>query len=168
LFGKLYKEFPVNVGIVIQAYLKRSLADLEHLKSISIEAHPVNIRLCKGIYIEPVKIAYKRRNEIRENFVKCFQKLLDYNFYPALATHDKKLIDELLTLIKKHKLDRDSYEFQMLLGVTPHLRRQLVEENHQMRVYVPYGEDWFNYSIRRLQENPRMVQDIIKSLFLKG
>lgn len=167
LYEKLYKEFPAHVGIVLQAYLHRTLNDLEYLKRLSQDSHPINIRLCKGIYIESQKIAFKGRREIRDNFVKCTEVMLKYGFYPALATHDKKLIGSLTELITRFGLSQEQYEFQMLLGVTPLLRQTLVEQGHRMRVYVPYGEQWFDYSIRRLQENPRMVWDIIKSFFIR-
>lgn len=167
LFERLYHEFPAYVGIVLQSYLHRTSKDLEYLKSINNKLNPINIRLCKGIYIEASKIAFKSRSEIRDNYIKCLNQMLGYGFYPALATHDKKLINRCIEHIKQYKLSQKEYEFQMLLGVTPLQRQHLVENNHSMRVYVPYGEQWFNYSMRRLQENPKMVWDIISSLFIQ-
>lgn len=164
LFKKLYAEFPARVGIVLQAYLKRTLSDIEFLKELSIPEHPVNIRLCKGIYIESKKIAYRGTQEIRNNYMLCLEKMLEYKFYPALATHDKKLIYSCIDLIQSHGLNRDQYEFQMLLGVAPRLRKELIEKGHKMRVYVPYGDMWFKYATRRLQENPAMVWDIITGI----
>lgn len=164
LFEQLYKEFPGHVGIVLQAYLRRTLADLDRLKKVEIKGHPINIRLCKGIYVESRKIAFKGRQEIRNNFISCFEKMLEYKFYPALATHDKKLICSCLDLIAKYELKPDEYEFQMLLGVTKRLRKKLTQKNHRMRVYVPFGVQWFRYATRRLQENPHMVWDIITGM----
>lgn len=166
LFEKLYQEFPAHVGIVLQAYLKRTLSDLDKLKKVEIADHPINIRLCKGIYIEPKEIAYKRKQEVRDSFTDCLEKMLEYKFYPALATHDKKLINSCLELLKKYSLKSEEYEFQMLLGVTPRLRRKLIASGHKMRVYVPFGSQWFLYATRRLQENPHMVWDIIAGLVL--
>lgn len=166
LFEMLYKEFPAHVGIVLQAYLKRSMDDLDRLKRIEIPGYPVNIRLCKGIYIEPRKIAFKSRQDIHDNFIRCLEKMLRLQFYPALATHDKKLIYACLKLIETQKLRHDQYEFQMLLGVTPRLRKELTQHHHRMRVYVPFGNQWFRYATRRLQENPHMVRDIITGIII--
>lgn len=168
LFKKLYSEFPANVGLVLQSYLKRTYSDLEKLTKISIAEHPLNIRLCKGIYIEPANIAYKKKKEINTNFTRCLEFMLDNNIYPAIATHDKSLIQNCLSLISQYKMNKDDYEFQMLYGVTPLLRDSLVSDGHTMRIYVPYGEHWFNYSTRRLKENPHLVRDIILGFFVRN
>ncbi len=168
LFKKLYGEYPCNVGIVIQSYLKRSLSDLKTIQQFSNPKHPVNIRLCKGIYIEPPDIAYKKKDEINTNFLQCLDFILVQNMFPAIATHDKKLIRDCLSLISKHKTKKNHYEFQMLYGVTPRLRDAIVNEGHFMRIYVPYGEKWFNYSTRRLKENPHIVYDIILGFFVRN
>jgi proline dehydrogenase len=168
LFKALYKEFPKNTGIVLQAYLKRTLDDLKNLKRISSDSIPVNVRLCKGIYIEPQDIAYKKRSEINEHFIEDLDYILANRFYAAIATHDHLLIDASYNLIKKHNVGGDMFEFQMLYGVTPELRDSVVRKDYRMRIYVPFGKDWFNYSTRRLKENPKMVSDIIKALFIRN
>jgi proline dehydrogenase len=167
LFSSLYKEFPSAVGIVLQAYLKRTISDIENLSTISLADMPVNIRLCKGIYNESKIIAYKDREGIRQNYMQCLDSIMARRMYPAIATHDRVLTDGALELIQKYKKKRNEYEFQMLYGVTPLLRKQLVDKGHTLRVYVPFGEQWLRYSTRRLQENPRMVQDIIMALFIR-
>jgi proline dehydrogenase len=166
LFRKLYLEFPAHVGIVLQSYLKRTLDDIDYLNTFSDPEHPVNIRLCKGIYIEPKKIAFRKKQEVRDNFIRSLRRMLEHGFYPALATHDKKLVRPCLELIREFSLTPDQYEFQMLLGVTPRLRKELLKEGHRMRVYVPYGENWFKYATRRLQENPNMVWDILAGIVI--
>jgi len=167
LFEKLYNEYPSNVGIVIQSYLKRSPSDLKTIQQFSNPKHPVNIRLCKGIYIEPPDIAYKKKDEINTNFLRCLDFILAQNMFAAIATHDKKLICNCLSLISKHKTKRNYYEFQMLYGVTPRLRDAILNEGHTMRIYVPYGEKWFHYCTRRLKENPHIVCDIILGFLVR-
>jgi proline dehydrogenase len=167
LFERLYNEFGKQIGIVLQACLKRTIHDLVYLKSISKEENPVNIRLCKGIYIEHPSIAYKGKEEIRNNFQRCLEYMLVNNLFPAIATHDKELINRSLSLLERYKKSYNDYEFQMLYGVAPRLRSLLVAKGHTMRVYVPFGKQWFRYSTRRLQENPRMIRDILMALFIK-
>jgi proline dehydrogenase len=167
LFASLYKEFGSEVGIVLQACLKRTIADISFLAGINSKVNPVNIRICKGIYNESRAIAFKTREEIRGNYLACLDSMLANGLFPAIATHDKKLIDKCLELLSKYRKTNKDYEFQMLYGVTPLLRNQLVEAGHLLRVYVPFGEQWLRYSTRRLQENPRMVRDIILALFLR-
>jgi proline dehydrogenase len=167
LFEKLYLEFPANVGIVFQSYLKRTFSDLENLQNISIVDHPINIRLCKGIYIESANISFKKKKEINANFIKCLEFIFANRMYAAIATHDKSLIQNCLSLISQYKKNKDEYEFQMLWGVTPLLRNSIVNAGHTMRIYVPYGEHWFNYSTRRLKENPHLVRDIILGFFVR-
>lgn len=168
LFRKLKKEFPDNVGLVIQAYLKRTLQDLENLKDIHSEESPLNFRLCKGIYVEPEAISYKTYEEINKHFVEDLEYMFANGHYPGIATHDRPLVEQAYRLIEKFKVSKDRYEFQMLYGVTPELRRSIVEKGHTMRVYVPFGKEWFGYSTRRLKENPKMASHIIKALFIRG
>ena len=168
LFDKLRHEFPNHVGIVLQAYLRRTHSDLHSLNNINSEQYLVNIRLCKGIYIEPEKIAYKDYNKIREHFLNNLEYMFHNNFYAAIATHDKYLVENALKLIEKYNVPKNRYEFQMLYGVTPELRQSIIEAGHLMRVYVPFGKHWFNYSTRRLKENPKIAQHIIKALFIRG
>jgi proline dehydrogenase len=168
LFRKLKKEFPENVGLVIQAYLKRTLQDLKDLNDIHSAGTPLNFRLCKGIYIEPEAIAYKKYQEINKHFLADLEYMFAHGYYPGIATHDRPLVEGAYKLIEKYKVPKVLYEFQMLYGVTPELRRSIVEKGHTMRVYVPFGKEWFGYSTRRLKENPKMATHIIKALFVRG
>ena len=168
LFRKLKKEFPENVGLVIQAYLKRTLQDLTDLNDIHSAGTPLNFRLCKGIYIEPEAIAYKKYQEINKHFLADLEYMFAHGYYPGIATHDRPLVEGAYKLIEKYKVPKVLYEFQMLYGVTPELRRSIVEKGHTMRVYVPFGKEWFGYSTRRLKENPKMATHIIKALFVRG
>lgn len=168
IYNKLRAEFPKNVGLVIQAYLRRTMSDLEKFKITNAGGYPLNFRLCKGIYVEPEKIAYKGYQEVRDNYLKDLEYMLKNNMYAAIATHDKYLVEQALKLIEKYNIPKSRYEFQMLFGVTPELRHSIVENGHKMRVYVPFGKQWFNYSTRRLKENPKMASEIIKALFVRG
>jgi len=161
---KMYKLFRekgyFNIGFVIQAYMKRSENDVRSL----LDYKP-NIRLCKGIYNESPDIAYKDYNEIRKNYIKLLDLMLDNNLYVGIATHDEFLINYAIKQIKDRNLKREEYEFQMLLGVRENRRDELLKEGHNLRVYVPFGVDWYGYSIRRLKENPQMAGHIFKSIF---
>jgi len=168
LFRKLKAEFPKNVGLVFQAYMKRTHKDLEDLMDIHAKDNPLNYRLCKGIYVEPKEIAYKKYEEINEHFLKDIEFCLKNGVYPGIATHDKPIINGSYKLIEELKVPKEKYEFQMLYGVTPKLRKSILDKGHRMRVYVPYGKQWFGYSTRRLKENPKMANHIIKAIFFKG
>jgi proline dehydrogenase len=168
IYNKLRAEFPKNVGLVLQAYLRRTMSDLEKFNIINAGGYPLNFRLCKGIYVEPEKIAFKGYQEVRDNYLKDLEFMLKNNMYAAIATHDKYLVEQSLKLIEKYNVPKTRYEFQMLFGVTPELRQSIVENGHKMRVYVPFGKQWFNYSTRRLKENPKMASEIIKALFVRG
>lgn len=168
LFRRLYAEFPKNVGLVVQAYLKRTLQDLKNLSEMNTPQIPLNFRLCKGIYVEPEAIAYKKYQEINDHYLEDLEYIFQQQMYPGIATHDKYLIEGAYQLIRKYNVPKNRYEFQMLYGVTPELRRSIVEKGHTMRVYVPFGKDWFGYSTRRLKENPKMATHIIKAIFFKG
>jgi len=167
LFAKLYDEFPSTLGFAVQAYLFRTQKDLEKLNSLAKPGYPLKIRICKGIYIEPASIAYKDHKSVNRNFMACLEYMVKNNFYPEIATHDKELVEGAIRLIKQHGVSPADYEFQMLYGVTPRLRDSIVKSGHNMRVYVPFGHDWFNYSVRRLQENPHMVMQIVSALFIR-
>ncbi|MFO7827448.1 MAG: proline dehydrogenase family protein [Bacteroidales bacterium] len=168
LFRKLKAEFPKNVGLVFQAYMKRTYSDLENLMDMHSEEAPLNYRLCKGIYVEPKEIAYKKYEEVNQHFIEDIEFCFKNGVYPAIATHDKPVIEGSYKLIEKYKVPKDKYEFQMLYGVTPNLRQSIIDDGHRMRVYVPFGKQWFGYSTRRLKENPKMASHIIKALFVKG
>ena len=153
-----------NVGVVLQAYLRRTLRDIRELAP-----YQPNVRLCKGIYVEPPLIAYQDYDEVRQNFVRSHHELVRLGSYVGIATHDQFLIDEGLRLVGERGLTPDQYEFQMLLGVTPHAGNRLVRDGHRLRVYVPFGREWYSYSLRRLQENPKIAgyvaSDAIGRLF---
>lgn len=168
LYEKLHKEFPRHVGLVLQAYLRRTLTDLERLKNIHTLENPINFRLCKGIYIEPEKIAYNDYDEVRKNYLRDLEYMFQHKMYAGIATHDKYLVEKSYELIEKYRVPNNKYEFQMLFGVTPDLRNSIVKKGHKMRVYVPFGKHWFNYSTRRLKENPKIANHIVKALFIRG
>jgi proline dehydrogenase len=168
MYRRLKEEFPANVGLVVQSYLKRTHNDIENLKDINDPEHPVNLRVCKGIYVEPEAIAYKDYHEINSHFLDDVEYMFQEGMYPAIATHDVPLIEGAYKLIDKYKVPKDKYEFQMLYGVTPALRKSILDKGHRMRVYVPFGKQWFGYSTRRLKENPKMAGVVIKALFRKG
>jgi proline dehydrogenase len=168
LFRQMKTEFPGNVGLVVQAYLKRTLGDIKGLADLNSEKYPLSFRLCKGIYIEPEAIAYKKYEEINQHYLEDLEYMLKNKIHVGIATHDKPLIAGAYNLLEKYKVPKNLYEFQMLYGVTPHLRERIVNDGHDMRVYVPFGEKWFGYSTRRLKENPRIAGHIIKAIFYKG
>jgi proline dehydrogenase len=141
-----------NVGVVLQGYMKRTLSDVAALA----DQRP-NVRVCKGIYVEPPEVAYQEFETVRLNFVEAVEALLDAGAYVAVATHDDWVIGEALTQIEERGLAPDEYEFQMLLGVRPELGDELVREGHRLRIYVPFGRQWYEYSLRRLQENPKIA-----------
>jgi proline dehydrogenase len=159
MYLRLKEEFEGHVGTVIQAYLRRTSADINRL----IE-HRANLRLCKGIYVEPREDAYQDMAIINENFSFNLEKLFKNNCYVGIATHDEKLVWQALRLIEELKLNPLKYEFQMLLGVDEQMRRILVNSGHRLRVYVPYGKDWYPYSTRRLKENPKMAGIVFKRI----
>ena len=150
LFRELRDEGHPRVGPVLQASLKRTLDDARSLAGASV-------RLCKGIYIEDESIQYRDDEAVRVSFVHSLEALLDGNCYAAIATHDDWLVEQALRLIHERGLPLDGYEFQMLLGVRPELGDRLVREGHRLRIYVPYGRKWYEYSLRRLQENPKVA-----------
>jgi proline dehydrogenase len=148
-----------NVGAVIQAYMRRSLEDVCRL----VEAG-VTVRLCKGIYDEPRRIAYKDFDTVRQNYIFLLDELLKGGTYVGIATHDEFLIWHALRLIHQLEVPEDRYEFQMLLGVDEELRGILVGAGHKLRVYVPFGEEWYEYSSRRLKENPKIAGYVAKDV----
>ena len=159
IFEDSKKKFD-NTGIVIQAYLRRSEKDILRLTDMG-----ANFRICKGIYIEPEEIAFKDGDEIRKNFLKILRIALERKSYCGIATHDDYLIKESVKMIKELGLKKDEYEFKMLLGVKENLREEAVAKGHRMRVYVPFGQRWYEYSIRRFKENPNIAGQVMKSIF---
>jgi proline dehydrogenase len=164
LYRELRAEGLDNVGIVLQSCLRRSIRDIRALAPLR-----PNVRLVKGIYIEPPLIAYQDYEEVRANFVRCLEELLQAGSYVGIATHDQFLIDEGKRLVAEAGLEREQYEFQMLLGVREFAADRLVREGHRLRIYVPFGEHWYQYSLRRLQENPQIAgyvaSDTVSRLF---
>ena len=162
LFRELRDAGHGRVGPVLQASLKRTVADAASLAGASV-------RLCKGIYVEPESIQFRDDQDVRASFVRSLETLLDGDCYAAIATHDEWLVEESLRVLRERDLPRERYEFQMLLGVRPELGDRLVAEGHRLRIYVPYGRQWYEYSIRRLQENPKIAGyvagDLGRSLF---
>jgi proline dehydrogenase len=152
IFRALRAEGLDNVGIVLQAALRRTLDDVA-----TLAAPGVNVRLCKGIYVEPPELAFQEFQEVRDNFVHALDELLEAGAYVGIATHDEWLVSEALGLLDRHGRGRDEYEFQMLLGVREPLGDRLVRDGHRLRIYVPYGRHWYSYSLRRLQENPKIA-----------
>lgn len=148
LYRGLRAEGYENLGVVLQSRLRRSLDDTEGLD---------DVRLCKGIYVEPEALAFQDHDEVRASYVRCLEALLDAGAYVGIATHDEFLLGEGLRLVAEHGLPRDQYEFQMLLGVRPERGDELVRAGHRLRVYVPFGTHWYEYSLRRLQENPQIA-----------
>jgi proline dehydrogenase len=168
LYRRLQQKYPAHVGLVIQAYMRRTMDDLLNMNNIHLNGTPLNFRLCKGIYNEPKEIAFKGFEEIRQHYLEDLDYMLSHNMYVGIATHDKYLVEKAMEIIKAKNLDKSKYEFQMLYGVTPELRSSIVKQGHRMRVYVPFGKDWFGYSTRRLKENPKMASHIVKALFFRG
>jgi proline dehydrogenase len=144
-----------NVGVVLQARLRRTEEDARALA----ELRP-SVRLCKGIYVEPESVAYQDESSIRASFLRSAETLLDAGSFVAFATHGDFLIERCLALVRERGLTPEQYEFQLLLGVRPELAGQLVAGGHRVRIYVPYGRRWYEYSVRRLQENPLMATQV--------
>ncbi len=151
-----------NVGVVIQACMKRSNEDIDSLKAMK-----ANVRICKGIYIEPPEIAYNDREIVRQNYSTLLKDLLGAGCYVGIATHDKWLVDDAFQTIEELALDHSQYEFQMLYGVDPQLRQMIRDAGHRMRIAVPFGPSWYPYSIRRLRKNPTVARYVLQALFKK-
>jgi len=148
------------VGTVIQAYLYRSESDIHDLLS-----YGCRIRLCKGAYKESEEVAFPRKQEVDANYVKLMRALLPSGFYHAIATHDPHMIAETIRCAAEKKISKDDFEFQMLYGVRTDLQRQLVRDGYRVRIYVPYGQEWFPYFMRRLAERPANVGFFVRNFF---
>ena len=149
-----------SVGTVIQAYLRRSRDDVEKLCAAGIR-----VRLCKGAYLEPPGVAWPRKADVDRNYVDLMKLLLEKGDYPAIATHDERIIDEAKSWVTARKIPREAFEFQMLYGIRRDLQRRLVAENYRLRLYVPFGKAWYPYYMRRLAERPANVLFILRNLF---
>ena len=159
IYRTLRAEFPGRVGVVLQARLRRTMDDID-----AVTDEPANFRLCKGIYLEPRAIAYTDPEIIRSNFTLALTRMFERKAYVGIATHDERLVWEALRLVRQFKLAPAQYEFQMLLGVEEELRRILLAAGHRLRVYVPYGEEWHAYSVRRLRESPQIAGHALKAM----
>jgi proline dehydrogenase len=160
LYRELREAGHERLGVVLQATLKRTLADVDALADLR-----PNVRVCKGIYVEPPAIAFREFEAVRGNFVRVLEALLDAGCYVGIATHDDWLVDRARETIAERGLERDEYEFQMLLGVRPELGDSVVRDGHRLRIYVPFGTHWYRYSIRRLQENPKIAGYVAADTF---
>lgn len=158
---RIYKELQArhgHVSCVLQAYMRRTLHDIAGLPAAGAA-----VRLCKGIYIEPRTAAWKDYQTVRRNFIAALDKLLRQGAYVGIATHDEYLVHEAMVLIDRYALQPEQYEFQMLLGVDPELRKIILSHGHRLRVYVPFGKEWYAYSMRRLRENPQVSLHIMRA-----
>lgn len=160
LVVRLHRRFPGTVGVVIQAYLRRSAADLTMLL-----AEGIRVRLCKGAYQEPPELAFPAKADVDANYVRLTEMLLTSGIYHGIATHDPKMIEAAERIAREKGIDSTSFEFQMLYGVRRDLQRSLVKNGYRMRVYVPFGHEWYPYFMRRLAERPANVIFLAKNFF---
>ncbi len=160
IYERLRERFGDRVGPVIQAYMRRSFDDVRKLA-----AHKANVRVCKGIYVEPREIAYKDGEIINRNFELLVEELVEAGSYVGIATHDERLVWSAFEIIERLGLAPEQYEFQMLLGVDEELRHIIRDAGHRLRVYVPFGIKWYAYSVRRLRENPAIVGHVLENVF---
>jgi len=159
LVKRVRAQTPV-VGTVIQSYLYRSESDVHDLLS-----YGCRIRLCKGAYKEPSELAFPRKADVDSNYLKLMKILLSSGFYHGIATHDPRMIAETIRTAAEKKISKDDFEFQMLYGVRTDLQRRLVEDGYRVRIYVPYGLEWFPYFMRRLAERPANLSFFLRNLF---
>jgi proline dehydrogenase len=163
IFKRLRAEFGMDtVGIVLQAYLRRTVADVQDILKI-----PARIRICKGAYNEGPDVAFPDKAEVDANYVRIMQMLLSSGHYHGIATHDPKMLDATINYVQKQNISRASFEFQMLYGVRRDLQEQLARDGYNMRVYVPYGKHWYPYFMRRLAERPANIWFVLKNM-MKG
>lgn len=162
LFESVYPEYPDHVGIVLQAYLKRTALDVDRMCDLN-----ARVRICKGAYKEPASIAYQDMEVIRERFMAYAKKLILEARYPGIATHDDLLIDAVKEFSQVREIQNDRFEFQMLYGIRPETQLQLKQEGYNMRVYIPYGTEWVPYFTRRLRERKENVWFVIRNLARK-
>jgi proline dehydrogenase len=155
----MHREYPA-CGVVIQAYLKRSAQDIACL-----EKERIRVRLCKGAYLEPADIAFERKADVDRNYLTLARTLLTSGEYPAIATHDDHIIHAVESFVGEHSIVRDRFEFQMLYGIRRDMQRRLVRDGHRVRVYVPFGEAWYPYFMRRLAERPANLLFFARQLF---
>jgi proline dehydrogenase len=163
---RLYPSFPKNVGIVLQSYLRRTFSDVEHANRLGCR-----VRICKGAYQEPASVAFPDKRDVDQNYVRCMHALMSEGNYPGIATHDERIIADARRFAAERKISTERYEFQMLYGVRRDLQEKLVREGYRMRVYVPFGTQWYPYLMRRLAERPAnvafMTGNVVKEM-LRG
>jgi proline dehydrogenase len=157
---RLFAKYPGAVGTVLQAYMYRTKDDVERLI-----AQGIRMRLCKGAYKEPAEIAYPQKVDVDANYVTLMQRLVTSGVFCGIATHDEVIIAKMKKFVQEHKVDKRAFEFQMLYGVRRDLQRQLVSEGYGVRVYVPFGTEWYPYFMRRLAERPANVLFLAKNFF---
>ena len=162
LFETVYPDYPNHVGIVLQAYLKRTKQDVNRMCELN-----ARVRICKGAYKEPPDLAYQDMSIIRERFMVYAKKLIADGRYPGIATHDDILIDATKRFVEEQGIGQDRYEFQMLYGIRPETQLRLKKEGHNMRVYIPYGTEWQPYFTRRLRERKENVWFVVRNLIRK-
>lgn len=160
MFEEVYPAYPDHVGVVLQAYLKRTARDIERMCELK-----ARVRLCKGAYKEPAEIAYQAMPEIREAYLTYMRELLRHGRYPGIATHDDELIGATKAFVQQEAISRDRFEFQMLFGIRPDTQKAIAKEGYNLRVYVPYGTDWYPYFSRRLRERKENVWFVVSNLF---
>jgi len=153
------REKHTNVGLAIQAYLRRTADDIAALEKLK-----PNIRLCKGVYVESADVAFREMNLINRNYLSILERLLRAGCYVGIATHDELIVKEAMRMVRELKPGPTSYEFQMLLGVNESLRNRIRDDGHPLRVYIPFGREWYAYSVRRLRENPRIAGYVLKAM----
>lgn len=156
---RLYPAYKANVGIVLQSYLYRSFADVEHMNALR-----ARVRICKGAYKEPASVAYPEKKDVDANYVKCMHELMLKGNYPGIASHDPAIISEAKRWAKEQNIPNDRFEFQMLYGIRRDLQESLVREGYRVRCYVPFGTQWYPYLMRRLAERPANVAFITGSV----
>ena len=161
---QLYPDFPENVGVVLQSALRRTLTDVERANRLKCR-----VRICKGAYLEPPEVAFPDKADVDKNYVDAMHRLMEHGNYPGIATHDEVIIAEAKRFAKEKGIPTDRYEFQMLYGVRRDLQEQLVKDGYRVRVYVPFGTQWYPYLMRRLAERPAniafMTGNIVKEAF---
>jgi proline dehydrogenase len=149
---QLYPDYPENVGIVLQSSLRRTLDDVERANRLKCR-----VRICKGAYLEPATVAFPDKADVDRNYVAAMHRLMEHGNYPGIATHDELIINEAKRFAKERGIAADRFEFQMLYGVRRDLQEQIVKEGYRMRVYVPFGSQWYPYLMRRLAERPANI-----------
>ena len=162
IYRNIRKEYPAS-GLVLQAKLRRTLADVRAMAPLVTD-----YRLCKGIYLESEEIAFRGYEEINRNYLLVLEAMLAGGSFVGIATHDENLLPGILEILERLGIARDRYEFQMLLGVKEKLQRRLLAEGYGVRIYLPYGRDWYAYSLRRLKENPTIAGHVLRAMFSRA